>query len=345
MSKLMNIGKSTLMSLGLIAVALSCAKEETTSTITPSTNVPDSVDNTPPTQNPGSGEKLATDPICTIALSFPNTNTTTQNEANLGQLIEQPSWITGDARVPAPSQIEPPTQVCLFVDTSGSKPKASLRLEYEDKAGRVQYTLKDQPDYDLTTSTTPPAIKKNLAGDSVYYAPSYYVNLAEDNFEIFFMPTWGFLQIKGKKEADGFFHAKIYFIKFLNAPIEPYYLSYSGGATDTAKIKACTGDDGGASNAKIIHPDRPAQSPVDCARAHRIIRSAFQGPWDAALGVFKSHNEYTGNSFDYRVEIVRQYTNEDPAALADFLTASGQQTKVLGSIKFQASQVWSGTAP
>ncbi|HVJ65570.1 MAG TPA: hypothetical protein VM901_09970 [Bdellovibrionota bacterium] len=350
MRKLIHSAKPLLTSAILASVILSCAKEETKLVITPNPT-PDNVDNAPPTQNPGTGEKLSTDPICTIPLIFPTSQSADENESMLNDFIEQPAWITGTNRVQPPDLIEPPTMACLFIDTSGAKPKASFRLEYEDRYGRVQYTLKDSSEYDYsqqTSSTSVPPAKRDTAGNVVIYQPSYFVSLAEDNLEIFLMPTWGFITIKGKKEADGFFHAKIQYIKFLNAPTEPYYLNThnangTANTADIAKIAKCTGDSGETTLAKIQHPDRAEV--VECVRAHRFMRSAYRGPWDASLGIFKSHNEYTGISYDYRVEMVRQYTDERIEALADFQTALGQKPKTLGTIKFKAEQVWSGVAP
>jgi hypothetical protein len=350
MRKFILSAKPLLTSAILASVILSCAKEETKLVITPNPT-PDNVGNTPPTQNPGTGEKLSTDPICTIPLVFPTSQSPDENESMLNDFIEQPAWITGTNRVQPPDLIEPPTMVCLFIDTSGAKPKASFRLEYEDRFGRVQYTLKDSSELDYqqqTSATTQPPVKRDTAGSVVTYQPSYFVSLAEDNFEIFMMPTWGFIMVKGKKEADGFFYAKIQYIKFLNAPIEPYYLNTHNAnntlnTADITKIDRCTGDDGQSSQAKITHPDR--SEVVECTRAHRFMRSAFRGPWDSSLGVYKSHNEYTGNRYDYRVEMVRQYTDERIASLADFQTVLGQKPKILGTVKFKAEQVWSGVAP
>lgn len=330
----------------LSLLAVSCAKEETTVKLVPNANVPENVPNTPPTQNPGSGEKLTTDPICTIPLIFPSGRAASENESAIASLVEQPSWIPETSKIQPTKDIEPPTMICLFVDSSAPKAKVSIRLEYEDRFGRVQYTLKDHPDLDYanqTNSTTAPPVKKDTTGATVTYQPSYYVDLSENKFELFLMPTWGFITIKGAKQSDGFFYADINYIKFLNAPIEPYYLSYN--TTDYDKIKHCTGDSGQATEAKIAHPDRPQDPPVECARAHRFVRSAFHGPWDATLGIFKSHNEYTGIAFDYRVEIVRQYTDKRPEALSDFMTVLGQKPTHLGTIKFKADQVWSGIAP
>ena len=347
-------GKTFLLSLGALAICLSCAKEETTvKNVKPNSNFPDGVDETPPSTNPGSGEKLTTDPICTIPLMFPASQSADDNEAMLGDLIEQPSWVTPAARIQAPDMIEPPTMLCLFVNTAGSKPKVSLRLEYEDKNGRVQYTLKDHPEPDYSkqaNATTAPLAKLDTAGNPVIYMPSYFASLEEDNFELFFMPTWGFITIKGKKEADGFFRAKIHYIKFLSAPIEPYYLSFhtstnTANTADIAKIKHCTGEDGQNGETKIVHPTRNGQPPVECARAHRFIRSAYRGPYDTTLGIFKSHEEYTGNAYSYRVEMVRQYADERAEALADFQLALGQKPKVLGEIKFKSDQIWAGVAP
>lgn len=345
MPKINRSALTILMSTGLSFFVMSCSNESTTATNITPVNPPAGVDDTPSTQIPDVGERPSTDPICTIALAFPAGLSANQQEALLGTLIEQPSWVPAGSRLPAPDGFEPPIQVCLFVNTTGAKPQASLRLEYEDRAGRVQYTLKTHPELDTTSATVPPPVKKNTAGKSLIYEPSYFVNLAEEKFEIFFMPTWGFLTITGKKEADGFFHAKIQYIKLLNAGIEPYYLTYGGGAADVAKIQACTGDDGGSSEAKIVHPDRPTQPPVACSRAHRFIRSAYRGPYDSTLQQFNSHNLYTGNRYDYRVEMVRQLTDQSAEALADFQTVLGQTPKVLGTIKFKADQVWSGVAP
>jgi hypothetical protein len=354
MGKFMNVSKRLLISLGAVSFALSCAKQETTvRKVTPNTELPSGVDTTPPTQNPGSGERLATDPICTIPLLFPNSQSGDENEAMLGDLIEQPSWIPEASRIPAPDQIEPPTMMCLFVDNTGAKPTASIRIEYEDRYGRVQYTLKHhtEPNYaaQANANTAPPP-KVDNEGNTVIYVPSYFVNLDEDNFELFFMPTWGFITIKGKKEADGFLHAKIKYIKFLTAPPAQYYLTYHINSTTPntaaiAKIQHCTGEDGQNSQAKIVHPDRQAQPPVECARAHGFIRSVYRGPYDQSLGIFKSHNEYTGNPYNYRIEMVRQYTDERPEALADFQTVLGRLPKTLGTIKFRADQVWAGVAP
>lgn len=347
MAKLMMTGKPLLMSFVVSSLILSCAKQKTSVSVVPNANVPANVSDAVPTTTPGVSEKLTTSPICTIPLNFPTGQATSDNESTLGDLIVQPTWTPTNLKIPAPSQIEPPIMLCLFVDSTGTKPKASIRLEYEDHFGRVQYTLKDQADFDYSkqvNANTAPPVKKDTNGNTVIYYPSYYVDLSENNFEIFFMPTWGFITIKGAKQADGFFYATIKYIKFLNTPIEPYYLTYSD-PDDAVKIQHCTGDDGQNSNAMIIHPDRPTQPPVECARAYRFVRSAYNGPWDSILGIFKSNNVYTGNPYDYRVSMIRQYTDERAEALADFQTALGQKPKTLGTIKFSADQVWSGVAP
>lgn len=347
MFKIKNMTGLVCFTLATGLLISSCAKEQTSVKVTPNPTLPDNINDVPPTQNPGTGEKLTTDPICTIPLNFPIARSAADNESILGELIVQPTWTPTNSKIQAPKDIEPPTMICLFVETNGARPKASIRIEYEDRYGRVQYTLKDHPDLDYANqanANTAPPVKRDANGNNVIYRPSYYVDLSENKFEIFFMPTWGFIQIKGKKEADGYFYAKIQYIKFLNAPIEPYYLTYSNDA-DATKIQHCTGDDGQNSLAKIIHPDRSAQPPVDCVRSHRLVRSAFHGPWDKDLGIFRSHDEYTGNRYDYRVDMIRQYTNESPESLADFMTVTGQKPVELGTIKFLADKVWSGVAP